>query len=507
MEARFNADFKSVRFHDGPAANRLAERIGAEAFTIGRDIFFRSPFTGDLKILAHELTHVVQCGRRAVEKNLEPVNSPAEVEAELVAARVCSGQSAGQIRCSLSRIARTATSAAVIKLISYSATDWLVTTEEERQVLTLLAGDPTPQNTFDDLKKAGMVNELIDRIDGDDERNQLVQILAGKLDDATVDGLGSTVLYITSDLPLCFIMEVSHDLQTSFRAMGLTSSAPVFNTAGFAHLIGKTKTAPFGGSGATGLNPTKLAEIPKLDQAGMAAGIKSIRAKYHNPVGGLTTYLSSLSISDRSGQAELLLRQPISSVVPYSYTGKIPSRADVMKAAAVKYNLHGAAIAAFILAEQRDQSTNEDAKDYQSAASIVMAYNSSIGLGQVVVSTARKNDLFSDLLRSKTRKSLQHWQIAMLLASDDFNIFAAAKYIRKTADAGAAMTAAKLPQTAASWPNIDFSKYSQNSRTWPEDNIAALGSEYTSTPWDDNVTAWGDFVVEAYRDVTRSGVF
>lgn len=135
MEARFNADFQSVRFHDGPAANRLAERIGAEAFTIGRDIFFRSPFTGDLKILAHELTHVVQCGRRAVEKNLEPVNSPAEVEAELVAARVCSGQSAGQIRCSLSRIARTATSAAVIKLISYSATDWLVTTEEERQAL------------------------------------------------------------------------------------------------------------------------------------------------------------------------------------------------------------------------------------------------------------------------------------------------------------------------------------------------------------------------------------
>ncbi|MFO5890474.1 EamA family transporter, partial [Klebsiella pneumoniae] len=45
------------------------------------------------------------------------------------------------------------------------------------------------------------------------------------------------------------------------------------------------------------------------------------------------------------------------------------------------------AIGAIILAEQRDQTRDEDAKDYQAAVSIKSA-NTSIGLGQVVVSTA-----------------------------------------------------------------------------------------------------------------------
>ena len=84
-------------------------------------------------------------------------------------------------------------------------------------------------------------------------------------------------------------------------------------------------------------------------------------------------------------------------------------------------------LSAFILAEQRDQSRNEDAKDLIAATSFKRA-NTSIGLGQVVVSTARRNDLFADLLSKPTRTSLSHEQIARLLASDEFNIFAVAKY-------------------------------------------------------------------------------
>ncbi len=39
------------------------------------------------------------------------------------------------------------------------------------------------------------------------------------------------------------------------------------------------------------------------------------------------------------------------------------------------------------------------------------------------------------------------------------------------------------------------------------DNIRALGSEYTSSPWDDRVSGgWGYFVFEAYKDIKSSEV-
>lgn len=56
-----NADFSGVRVHAGPDATDLNESFGAEAFTVGSDIFFRDgvPAPTD-PLLAHELTHVVQ---------------------------------------------------------------------------------------------------------------------------------------------------------------------------------------------------------------------------------------------------------------------------------------------------------------------------------------------------------------------------------------------------------------------------------------------------------------
>ncbi|MBC8165079.1 MAG: DUF4157 domain-containing protein [Bryobacteraceae bacterium] len=519
MEARFHADLSSVVLHDGPGANAMARDIGAEACVVGSHIVFARPFAGNPGLLAHELTHVIQNRLpRGVDRSpdevpdsVEPDDSPAEREARRVADRILAGANAGTITCSLNAVARTATSKAVENLISYSAFDWEVTKAEERQVLTLLTGDTSPTNTFNDLKKANMLEALIQRVDGAEERLELMQVLGAKLDDASIDSIWGLTVILGDNYNSGFLLNISHDLQTKFRALGLTTRAPAFNTAAFAHVIGKTPTAAFGGSGATGLNPSTRPEIPTIDQAAMAAGIESVRQKYHNPVGDLGAYLGSMTPQDRKDQAVVLLKQPVSSVVPFSYLGNVPSRADVIRAAAGINNLHGPAIAAFILAEQRDQSANEDAKDYQSAVS-VLTYNSSIGLGQVVVSTARKNDLFSDLLRAKTLKGvfgngLFPIHIALLLASDEFNIFAAAKYIRKTASDGAAMTAARLPKTVAKWPGVNFAAYGQNSRNWPDHNIAALGSEYTSTPWDDRLSDWGDFVLEAYRDVVASGVF
>jgi predicted GNAT family acetyltransferase len=59
FEPRFGRDFSDVRLHTHDQARQAAQGIGARAFTYGRDIAFaRSGY--DNKLLAHELTHVVQ---------------------------------------------------------------------------------------------------------------------------------------------------------------------------------------------------------------------------------------------------------------------------------------------------------------------------------------------------------------------------------------------------------------------------------------------------------------
>jgi phage-related protein len=65
MEPRFGADFSSVRIHTDDQAGRTAQDIQAHAFTMGEHIAFapgayRPESTEGKKLLAHELTHVVQ---------------------------------------------------------------------------------------------------------------------------------------------------------------------------------------------------------------------------------------------------------------------------------------------------------------------------------------------------------------------------------------------------------------------------------------------------------------
>jgi peptidoglycan hydrolase-like protein with peptidoglycan-binding domain len=70
MEGRFRQDFSRVRVHDDTVAGESARALHANAFTVGRDLFFDSgrfaPATRTGRhLLAHELTHVVQQGGRA----------------------------------------------------------------------------------------------------------------------------------------------------------------------------------------------------------------------------------------------------------------------------------------------------------------------------------------------------------------------------------------------------------------------------------------------------------
>ncbi len=65
MESRFGADFLQVRVHLDSSAAESAREVNAKAYTVGNDIVFGSgrfqPHTEEgRKLLAHELTHVLQ---------------------------------------------------------------------------------------------------------------------------------------------------------------------------------------------------------------------------------------------------------------------------------------------------------------------------------------------------------------------------------------------------------------------------------------------------------------
>ncbi|MGH7890061.1 MAG: DUF4157 domain-containing protein, partial [Thermodesulfobacteriota bacterium] len=65
FEPRFGQDFSPVRVHTDSEANESAQSVNALAYTVGRDVVFAegqySPETDSgRKLLAHELTHVVQ---------------------------------------------------------------------------------------------------------------------------------------------------------------------------------------------------------------------------------------------------------------------------------------------------------------------------------------------------------------------------------------------------------------------------------------------------------------
>jgi len=70
-ESCFNRDLSAVRIHTDGNANQLARELDAKAFTIGQDIVFGagsySPTTIEgRRLLAHELTHVIQQGQDKV---------------------------------------------------------------------------------------------------------------------------------------------------------------------------------------------------------------------------------------------------------------------------------------------------------------------------------------------------------------------------------------------------------------------------------------------------------
>ena len=72
MEAAFGTSFEGVRVHTDERASKSAESVGANAYTVGSEVVFRSgqfnPATPTgQRTLAHELAHVVQQSQGPVD--------------------------------------------------------------------------------------------------------------------------------------------------------------------------------------------------------------------------------------------------------------------------------------------------------------------------------------------------------------------------------------------------------------------------------------------------------
>jgi hypothetical protein len=91
MESRLGHDFSRVRVHDDARAAESARAVGAKAYTVGRDVVFGpgqyAPGNdGGRRLLAHELTHVIQQGASGTKSGsdlaVSPPDHPAEREAD-----------------------------------------------------------------------------------------------------------------------------------------------------------------------------------------------------------------------------------------------------------------------------------------------------------------------------------------------------------------------------------------------------------------------------------------
>lgn len=92
MEQRFGHDFSGVRVHSGTAAEQSAKDVNAHAYTVGHNVVFGAgqftPKTREgRRLIAHELTHVVQQRADTSQAQRKVVDDDAHLPCRAVAGR------------------------------------------------------------------------------------------------------------------------------------------------------------------------------------------------------------------------------------------------------------------------------------------------------------------------------------------------------------------------------------------------------------------------------------
>ena len=106
MEISFGTRFDQVRVHTDDRARRMAQTLGAEAFVVGRNIYFNAgryaPDTGrGKKLLAHELVHTIQQGFHdhiPADLPIGRSDDPAERQADSISSGIIDGISFNRSR-------------------------------------------------------------------------------------------------------------------------------------------------------------------------------------------------------------------------------------------------------------------------------------------------------------------------------------------------------------------------------------------------------------------------
>jgi hypothetical protein len=95
MESAFGTSFGDVRVHTGTESDGLNRSLTARAFTTGNDIFLRGDASPtDSRLMAHELTHVVQQRSMASSTGgmgVGAANDPQEHQADAMADSIVQG--------------------------------------------------------------------------------------------------------------------------------------------------------------------------------------------------------------------------------------------------------------------------------------------------------------------------------------------------------------------------------------------------------------------------------
>jgi len=76
FEQALDSNFENVHVHEDAEADRMSRSMRARAFTVGSDIYFRQnayvpESTSGQRLLAHELTHVIQQGFAPTQSDVE----------------------------------------------------------------------------------------------------------------------------------------------------------------------------------------------------------------------------------------------------------------------------------------------------------------------------------------------------------------------------------------------------------------------------------------------------
>ena len=118
-----------------------------------------------------------------------------------------------------------ATSELLIKLLSYSATDLSVSSEDEALIIKLIRADDKLGETMYALHKKGFLTKLLQRVDSGVNPEVLIQVVAGGLAESAYPLVVDAVKKTTRHLAL---FDGSYHLHSALRREGFFSpSTPI----------------------------------------------------------------------------------------------------------------------------------------------------------------------------------------------------------------------------------------------------------------------------------------